>query len=128
MAGLSSSAPTGGFLWPATGKVAAPCNGRPFLKAPAGWDPLNQMQKGATMDNPTCMDENLRMREPAMKGGEVEEKRVTIWNWREKRKLSGNAAPFRRNLAEYLRKHPVSRPMVLSSEVLQSGCLEDLRG
>lgn len=41
-----------------------------------------------------------------MKVDEVEEKRVTIWNWREKRKLSGNAAPFRRNLHEYLRKHP----------------------
>merc|ERR1719198_1895712 len=34
------------------------------------------------------------------------EKRVTIWNWREKRKLSGNSAPFRKNLHEYLRKHP----------------------
>lgn len=34
------------------------------------------------------------------------EKRVTIWNWREKRKLSGNSAPFKKNLHEYLRKHP----------------------
>merc|ERR1711957_780307 len=34
------------------------------------------------------------------------EKRVTIWNWREKRKLSGNSAPFKKNLLEYLRKHP----------------------
>merc|ERR1711907_309236 len=34
------------------------------------------------------------------------EKRVTIWNWREKRKLSGNSAPFKKNLQEYLRKHP----------------------
>jgi len=24
------------------------------------------------------------------------EKRVTIWNWREKRKLSGNSAPFKK--------------------------------
>jgi len=34
------------------------------------------------------------------------EKRVTIWNFKEKRKLSGNSAPFKRNLEEYLRKHP----------------------
>merc|ERR1711907_622290 len=34
------------------------------------------------------------------------EKRVTIWNKRDKRKLSGNSAPFRKNLAEYCRKHP----------------------
>merc|ERR1711957_240413 len=34
------------------------------------------------------------------------EKRVTIWNWKEKRKLSGNSAPFKRNLQKYLKKHP----------------------
>jgi len=38
--------------------------------------------------------------------GGAGEKRVTIWNKRDKRKLSGNSAPFRKNLPEYCRKNP----------------------
>lgn len=34
------------------------------------------------------------------------EQRVTIWNKVEQRKLSGNSAPFRKNLGDYIRKHP----------------------
>ena len=35
------------------------------------------------------------------------EKRVTLWNPTEKRKLSGNAAPFEGNVESYLIRHPV---------------------
>jgi len=34
------------------------------------------------------------------------EQRVTIWNRIEQRKLSGNSAPFRKNIVQYIRKHP----------------------
>merc|ERR1711988_1102392 len=39
-------------------------------------------------------------------GDEEADKRVTIWNWKENRKLSGNSAPFKKNLQEYLEKNP----------------------
>lgn len=49
------------------------------------------------------------------------EKRVTIWNWREQRNLSGNSAPFKKNLQEYIRKHPDWEEYVGQDKDAQTG-------
>merc|ERR1712054_438594 len=49
------------------------------------------------------------------------EKRVTIWNWKEQRKLSGNSAPFKKNLQEYIRKHPDWEEYVGQDKDAQTG-------
>ena len=48
----------------------------------------------------------MTTRQRAAEAAAESEKRVTIWNWKEKRKLSGNSAPFKRNLQKYLKRHP----------------------
>jgi len=44
--------------------------------------------------------------QPSDSGGDSKARRITVWNRKTKRKVSGNAAPMEKNLAEYLKKHP----------------------
>jgi len=47
------------------------------------------------------------MKKKKRKVADRTESRVTLWNPSEKRKLSGNAAPFESNVLSYLLRHPV---------------------
>jgi len=44
--------------------------------------------------------------------------RVTMWNTRELRKVSGNAAPMEKNVQEYIRLHPEMEVFVAQDQVL----------
>ena len=48
------------------------------------------------------------MKKKKRKVADRTESRVTLWNPSEKRKLSGNAAPFESNVVSYVLRHPVS--------------------
>jgi len=75
---------------------------------PVHWD-IKDRNRGQSPENVMQFPEFL-ISKSASRTSEAEiaesEKRVTIWNWKEKRKLSGNSAPFKRNLQKYLKKHP----------------------
>merc|ERR1711939_1103982 len=71
-------------------------------------DPYRMLSPKSTMDMPMMLGgyKKPTTTQSMNSNDDMAEKRVTIWNWREQRKLSGNSAPFKKNLQEYLRKHP----------------------
>ena len=54
------------------------------------------------------LPQHIPLMKKKRKVGDRTESRVTLWNPSEKRKLSGNAAPFESNVESYLLRHPVS--------------------
>uniref|UniRef100_A0A7S0ZK63 BRK domain-containing protein n=1 Tax=Timspurckia oligopyrenoides TaxID=708627 RepID=A0A7S0ZK63_9RHOD len=66
--------------------------------------------------------------EDMMLAPEEAAKHITIWNRLECRKIAGNAAPLRRNLARYLAKHPecevfTGQDKIIRNQMMQSALL-----
>ena len=84
-------------LWNPTERKKRSGNSAPFKKNLAEYlrsHPDWEVFQGQKKPPAEPIDENNALR------------RVTIWNPKERKKRSGNCAPFKKNLADYLRSHP----------------------
>jgi len=70
--------------------------------------PILNVSPGPCMETGPCMEltKLTRTNTSVSENDQMEDRRVTVWNPITGKKLSGNAAPFRRNLEKYLASHP----------------------
>jgi len=85
----------------ASGLSPKSCSERPVVCA----SPPPAMQANPCMA-PTGKIADIRNIASFEHNEQMEDRRVTVWNPITGKKLSGNAAPFRRNLQKYLASHP----------------------
>jgi len=64
------------------------------------------MNQGSAAPRPAPVASPPQPSAQAGSGSDTKARRITVWNRKTKRKVSGNAAPMEKNLAEYLKKHP----------------------
>merc|ERR1719473_928901 len=75
----------------------------PPMEAPPQPLPAKRVVKPVAYDTP---EDDIPPASHAAEDSDDDTRRVTVWNPKTGKKLSGNAGVFKKNLAKYLRTHP----------------------